>query len=120
MSTGTQPISVARSNSRTLFHDYTELLKARVTTLIMMTAWSGYYFGALKSGVPSVSWTLLHAVLGIGMVSGGTAAMNEIMERDSDALMRRTAIRPLVTRSMGLIHALVISLGLMLGGALYL
>ena len=120
MSTVTQPITVARTGSRTLFHDYSELLKARVTTLIMMTAWSGYYFGALKSGIPSVTWTLLHAVLGIGMVSAGTAAMNEIMERDTDALMRRTAIRPLVTHSMGLVHALAVSLGLLLGGAIYL
>ena len=120
MSTVTQPITVARSGVSSLFHDYSELLKARVTTLIMMTAWSGFYFGALKSGVPSVSWTLLHAVLGIGMVSAGTAAMNEIMERDTDALMRRTAIRPLVTHSLTVVHALIVSLGLLLGGAVYL
>jgi hypothetical protein len=120
MSTVTQPITVARSGVSSLFRDYSELLKARVTTLIMMTAWSGYYFGALKSGVPSLSWTLLHAVLGIGMVSAGTAAMNEIMERDTDALMRRTAIRPLVTHSLSIVHALIVSLGLILGGATYL
>ena len=120
MSTVTQPITVARSQTHSLFRDYLELIKMRVTSLIMMTAWSGYYFGALKSGVPSVSWTLLHAVLGIGMVSAGTAAMNEIMERDTDALMRRTAIRPLVTHSMGLVHALAVSLLLLIGGAVYL
>src|SRR3954463_6816420 len=120
MSTVTQPVTVARSAASNLFRDYSELIKARVTSLIMMTAWSGFYFGAIKQGVPSVSWTLLHAVLGIGMVSGGTAAMNEIMERDTDALMRRTAIRPLVTHSMGIIHALIVSLTLMLGGAVYL
>jgi protoheme IX farnesyltransferase len=120
MSTVTQPITVAREQTQSRFRDYSELVKARVTSLIMMTAWSGYYFGALKSGVPSVSWTLLHAVLGIGMVSGGTAAMNEIIERDTDALMRRTANRPLVTRSMSFVHALIVSLGLMLGGAVYL
>ena len=120
MSTVTQPITVARSGVSSLFRDYSELLKMRVTTLIMMTAWSGYYFGALKSGVPGISWTLLHAILGIGMVSAGTAAMNEIMERDTDALMRRTAIRPLVTHSLSLVHALIVSLVLMLGGAIYL
>jgi len=120
MSTATQPLTVARTGAASLFRDYSELVKARVTTLIMMTAWSGFYFGAIKSGAPLVSWTLLHAVLGIGMVSGGTAAMNEIMERDTDALMRRTAMRPLVTNSMGIVHALVVSLLLMLGGAIYL
>lgn len=120
MSSLTQSAVLARSHKASLFRDYSELVKARVTSLIMMTAWSGFYFGALKSGVSSLSWTLLHAVAGIGMVSAGTAAMNEIMERDSDALMRRTAIRPLVTRSMGLVHALAVSLLLMIGGAVYL
>ena len=33
--------------------------KARVTTLIVMTAWCGYYFGAQKAGVSSLSWGLL-------------------------------------------------------------
>ena len=40
---------------------------------------------------------MFNALLGIGLVSGGTAAINEVMERDLDARMRRTAMRPLVT-----------------------
>jgi protoheme IX farnesyltransferase len=90
MSTVLQPLALSRPTASAL-RDYSELLKARVTTLIMITAWCGFYFGAIKSGVPTVSWMLLHAVLGIGMVAGGTAALNEVMERDRDALMRRTA-----------------------------
>src|SRR6202047_4722224 len=58
--------------------------RAAVTTLIIMTAWCGYYFGALKSGLSSFSWSLFHTLLGIGLVSGGAGALNEVMEWDSE------------------------------------
>jgi heme o synthase len=60
---------------------------------------------------------LLWALAGIGMVSAGTACMNQIIERKSDALMRRTAMRPLVTHSMGLGHAIVVWAALTGAGA---
>lgn len=120
MSTATQSLVVPRSGVMTLARDYAELTKLRVTTLIVMTAWCGYYFGAMKSGVSSLSWGLFHALLGIGLVSGGTAALNEVMERDIDGLMRRTARRPLPTGRMSLGHALTLGTLMTLGGALYL
>ena len=40
-----------------------------------------------------------HALLGIGLVAGGTAALNEVMEYKIDGKMRRTAMRPLPTGS---------------------
>jgi len=63
VSTVTQPLVAPRSSALTLARDYAELTKLRVTTLIIVTAWCGYYFGALKSGVSSLSWGLLHALL---------------------------------------------------------
>ena len=125
MSSVTQPLveqAPARQRSATmsLARDYSELVKARVTTLIIMSAWCGYYFGALKLGASSLSWTLFHALAGIGLVSGGTAAMNEVLERDLDALMRRTARRPLVVGTMSVRHAAVVSLLMIGGGTLYL
>lgn len=120
MSTATQPLAVPRAGLLSLARDYAELTKLRVTTLIVMTAWCGYYFGALKSGASSVSWGLLHALLGIALISGGTAAMNEVMERDLDGRMRRTAQRPLPAKRMGFLHATVAAGLLILGGALYL
>ncbi len=120
MSSITQPLALPRGTAAALAKDYAELIKARVTTLIVMTAWCGFYFGAAQSGVSSLSWTLLHALLGIGLVSGGTAAMNEVIERDMDALMRRTAIRPLVKQSISVEHATVVSLAMIFGGLLYL
>lgn len=120
MSSVTQPLAVPRAGLASRARDYAELTKARVTMMIVMTAWTGAFFAAAKSSLPLVSWTLLHALIGIGLVSGGTAAMNEIIERESDGRMRRTAIRPLVTGSMSLGHGMVVSLVMMIGGAGYL
>ena len=120
MSTATQPLAVPRGGLATLARDYAELIKMRVTTLIIMTAWCGYYFGALKSVVSSLSWGLFHALLGIGLISGGTAALNEVMEFDIDGLMRRTAQRPLPTGRMSVLHATTVGLLMTVGGALYL
>src|SRR5579862_2098508 len=120
MSTLSQPLVVDRSSVAVLVKDYAELIKLRVTSLIVMTAWCGYYFGAAKSGVSSLSWSLFHALLGIGLVAGGTAALNEVMERDIDALMRRTSIRPLPRKTMSLTHALVVGVVMTVGGIVYL
>jgi len=120
MSTATQPLAVPREGLGAIARDYAELTKARVTTLIVMTAWCGVYFAAAKSGVSAVSWMALNALIGIGLVSAGTAALNEVMERDIDARMRRTAMRPLVTGSMGIGHASIVAFGMTLGGILYL
>src|SRR6266550_468320 len=100
--------------------DYAELIKARVTSLVVMTAWCGYYFGSFRSGVSSLSIGLFHALLGIGLVAGGTAALNEVIEHDIDGKMRRTAIRPLPGKRMSLTHATLLGAVMAFGGAIYL
>ena len=120
MSTATQVLAVPRNSVLTRARDYAELTKLRVTTLIVMTAWCGYYFGALKSGSSSLSWGLFHALLGIALISGGTAALNELMECDIDSQMRRTALRPLPAGRMSLLHAGIVGGLMTIGGALYL
>ena len=91
---------VLKKNS--LLGDYLQLFKVRVTSLIVMTAWAGYYMGAAKSGVSSLTWTLLNALVGIGMTCAGSAALNEVLEYKIDALMRRTRNRPLPAGRMSL------------------
>ncbi len=120
MSAATQPLLLPRSGLLAALQDYAELLKLRVTSLIVMTAWCGYYLGSLKSGVSSLNWGLLHALLGISLVSGGTAAFNEIIERREDALMRRTRHRPLPAKHMSLAHAVLVALVATVGGVVYL
>jgi len=119
MSIATQPLALPRG-PLTLVRDYAELTKLRVTTLVVMTAWCGYYFGAIRAGVSSFSWGLFHTLLGVGLVAGGTAALNEVMESDVDRHMRRTAGRPLPTGRMSTRRALVSGVAMALGGVLYL
>src|ERR1700693_3183312 len=116
----TQPLVIFRRQATSLLRDYAELMKLRVTTLIVMTAWCGYYFGAQQAGVSSLSWGLLHGLLEIGLVSGGTAALNEVMEHEVDGHMRRTAQRPLPAGRMSLLHATVAGVLTTLGGSIYL
>ncbi len=102
----TSPLAVAPvaaasgSRRRSGLGDYAQLFKARVTSLVVMTAWTGYYMGAQKSGVSSLSWDLLSALAGIGMTAAGAAALNEVLERRVDALMMRTRNRPLPANRM--------------------
>lgn len=116
----TIPLAGLRERATSLLRDYAELTKLRVTTLIVMTAWCGYFFAAHKAGVPWLDWGLFHALLGIGLVSSGTAALNEVMEYDVDARMRRTARRPLPTGRMTVLHATMVGLTASVGGSLYL
>jgi heme o synthase len=100
--------------------DYAELTKARITTLIVLTAWCGYFFGAHRFGVSPWSLGLFHALFGIALVSSGTAALNEVLESKVDARMRRTALRPLPSGRMSRMHATAVGLALTLGGSIYL
>jgi protoheme IX farnesyltransferase len=116
----TQSLALPRNQIRLLLQDYAELTKLRVTSLIVMTAWCGYFFGAHRAGVSWISWGLFHALFGIGLVSSGTAALNEVMEHDVDAHMARTAGRPLPAGRMSKFHATTVGLVAAIGGSVYL
>jgi heme o synthase len=104
----------------TVLRDLAELTKSRVTTLIVMTAWCGYYFSARAAGVRAISWHWLVSMLGIGLVSSGTAALNEVMEHKIDARMRRTVDRPIPSGRMSLAVATIIGVALTVGGSIML
>ena len=72
--------------------DYIELTKPRITWLILMSTGVGYFFGS------KLGWhwlTLLHTIIGTGLIASGTAALNQWYEREADGKMRRTQERPL-------------------------
>ena len=72
--------------------DYLALTKPRLNLLVVATSAAGYYLGA--SGATAM-WPLVQAVAGTTLVAAGAAALNQVYERDTDALMRRTRFRPL-------------------------
>jgi protoheme IX farnesyltransferase len=71
--------------------DFLALGKPRIVALVVLTVVAGYIL-APGAGDPM---TLLQAVIGTALVAGGTNALNQLFERDVDALMRRTERRPL-------------------------
>src|SRR5215472_3064308 len=108
MSTSTQPIAKpVEAAHRSVWSDYSQLFKVRVTSLIVMTAWAGAYLASARTGVSSLSWTLLNALWGIGLTSAGAAALNEVLERDLDRRMRRTQDRPLPSGRMDIVSGIV-------------
>ncbi|MBI5800952.1 MAG: protoheme IX farnesyltransferase [Verrucomicrobia bacterium] len=70
----------------------TELFKARLTSLVLLTTLVGFYLGQ-RGGM---NWLLLvNTLMGTGLLACGAAALNQYLERDFDALMERTEDRPL-------------------------
>lgn len=83
--------------------DYIELTKPRIVLLVLITATIGYYLGG--QGIRSY-WQLFYLLLGTSLVCGGSAVLNHYLERDTDAVMKRTRRRPLPTGRIKPVHAL--------------
>ena len=88
--------------------------------MVVLTAWAGFYLGSRHSGTSSIQPRLIQVLLGIGLVSAASAAMNEVIERKQDAKMLRTARRPMATGRIGLAHGISASLGAAIFGSLLL
>ena len=96
---------------------YVSLAKPDVTFLVVLTTMAGYYLGA-RGPVSPVG--MLNAVFGTLLVAAGTAALNQYVERASDALMRRTSSRPLPLGVLRPAEALTFGAGLVIFGGFYL
>ena len=86
------PASLAGVRRQSNFGDYVALTKPRLNFLVVLTSAAGYYLGAMSS---LNLWQMTQAVVGTALVAGGAAVLNQVYERDTDALMRRTLGRPL-------------------------
>jgi heme o synthase len=96
---------------------YFELTKPRITFLIVLTAAAGFALGSHGR----VDYAALGtAMLGVALLSSGIATLNQYMERDLDALMRRTANRPLPSGKLSPWEALVFGTGLTVLAEVYL
>ncbi len=76
--------------------------------MVLITAAAGLYLGELRSGVNPFDLQNVFALAGIGLVTCGSSVLNQALERRSDARMRRTARRPMVTGRIGLMHGLLL------------
>jgi protoheme IX farnesyltransferase len=94
----------------TLASDLSQLAKTRLTALVVLTTLAGY---ALASRGQFDWMRLFHTLLGTTLVAICSSILNQAFERDTDALMRRTELRPLVTRRLPL--RATVSSGLLLG-----
>lgn len=102
----------ARAQSRT--RDFVTLTKPRLNFLVLLTTAAAYSLGA---GPESKLIDLVHTLLGTFFVAGGAAALNQVWERQTDRLMRRTQWRPMATARMSVAHGTGFGIVLSLAGA---
>src|SRR5580704_5860632 len=87
----------------TLISDLRELFKVKVVSLVVVTGWGGFYLGSMQS-----------------LISTGAGALNQALERTTDAHMKRTADRPLASGRWPLATGIVAGLGATALGAVWL
>jgi protoheme IX farnesyltransferase len=101
---------------RTRLVDYVELTRPRVAVLVLFTVAAG----ALAAGGAGHLVEVLHALFGTALVAAGASALNQLLERNSDALMRRTENRPLPTGRVLPMEVFIVGAGLGGFGVAYL
>lgn len=99
-----------------LSRDYLELSKARIVLMVLITTAAGYLVGA-----PGIAPLILfNTLLGTALVAAGTNALNQYVEREHDAKMNRTRLRPLPDGRIAPRAALVYSAAIAVAGTLWL
>lgn len=106
---GRPPLAAVRLR----LNDLVELTKPGISLMVVLTAGLGFLLG--REG--ELPWVLLlHTLLGTGLVSAGASALNHVVERDTDARMRRTAERPIPAGRLDPDAGLLFGVGLALAG----
>ncbi len=113
----TTPPLVSSGARGRIFSDFAELVKARLTLLVLLTTAVGYYLGAVG---PVRYAAFFHVVFGTALSAAGAAALNQWWERRFDALMLRTRMRPIPAGRMRPRDALIIGSVLSGAGLVYL
>lgn len=113
-----RPALVSSPTTTPRWADYLAITRPRISVLVLFTVGAGGLYASLPIAAP---WLLiLHAVIGTALVASGASAINQWLERDSDARMLRTCKRPLPAGRLTLAEAFVFGLMLALLGAVYL
>jgi protoheme IX farnesyltransferase len=110
-------ISAVATNERSAFAIWSDLVKARLTILVLLTTLAGFYAGTEGA----TDWVLLaQALLGTALVACGAAALNQWWEREHDAKMARTETRPLPAKELSESTVLIAGGLLSIGGLVQL
>jgi len=96
---------------------YFELTKPRIAFMLVLTSAAGFYLGANR-GFDALLF--VNSMVGILLLAFGVATLNQVWEKDTDALMERTAKRPLPTQKLSSIEALVFGISLCVVAEIYL
>jgi protoheme IX farnesyltransferase len=102
----------AKSPSRA--GDFVTLMKPRLNFLVLLTVAAAYSLGASPT---ATLIDLVHTLLGTFLVAGGAAALNQVWERGTDRLMRRTKTRPMADMRMTVMQGTTFGLLLTILGA---
>ncbi|MEP6698255.1 MAG: heme o synthase [Verrucomicrobiota bacterium] len=114
----TEPATMGGHEIRShVVSDFAELVKARLTLLVLLTTAVGFYLGATG---PINYRALFHAVFGTALAAAGAAALNQWWERRLDALMQRTKKRPIPGGRMLPREAIIVGSFLTFAGVGYL
>src|SRR5260370_9850154 len=100
---------MGRAGRGALPGDHATLFKGGHSTMVIIPAGAGLYLGSLQSGISPFHAGLLQALIGITVVTCGSSALNQALERKTDSLMRRTSDRPLAPGPISLTHALILA-----------
>src|SRR5437762_13633364 len=92
-----QPLTAAPTTEKSWVTVFCELIKMRLTGLVLLTTLVGFYLGS-RDGIDYA--LMLHALLATALVACGASALNQWWEREHDAKMRRTEDRPLPSGRM--------------------
>ena len=111
------PRSVVRS---TILSDYWALTKPEINFLIAFTTAVGFWMGVPASLLHFPWASLFNTLVGTILVSSGAATLNQLIELQYDAQMRRTVRRPLVSGRIEPFSALWFGISLSVFGATYL
>src|SRR5438477_5708636 len=112
-----QPLTRAAPAEKSWVGVYSELVKARLTLLVLLTTLVGFYIGFLG---PVDYVLMLHTLLGTALVASGASALNQLLEREYDAKMRRTQSRPLPSGRLQPQTVLAVGVACSLTGVVYL
>ena len=107
-----------------LFNDILTLIKFRITILVIVTAYLGYYLGLRFVGLQMTELSSIiiffHLIIGISLTSSSSGILNQYLESDLDLNMKRTYARPLPQNRINKNFALFLGLVLGITGCLYL